>query len=271
MFKAYIREGHTLGWCTLLVMVTFLGLSGLTSCTQSPAVVVETSPIDAAKRRVVLHRWRAIAFRSRALLNGQEINPSVIETLTNEVTQFQSELARQPAVALPRRQRQEMAALTLHLKALLGKETPAVVLPFHRRGFTPRFQWPLKEVKIVSKFGLRVDPFDKDRRTFHNGVDLKAVKGEPVRPCDAGQVIEAGWRGDGCGLGVTLKHHGGFVSDYCHLSKIKAQVGQYVRRDTIIGEVGNTGRSTGYHLHWGMWRGGHAQNPLDLMKMNEQQ
>ena len=236
-------------------------------CTQKPSVVPETSPINAAKNRVMLHRWRHLAQKARAVLSLERVSPRDFRTLQSEVEQFVKSMAGESGVALPSHERRELNILVTRLKQPHNHvEAYEIEKPLAQRGSTSRFQWPLKEVRVLSNFGLRVDPFDKDRRTFHNGVDLKAVKGTPVRPCDAGRVIEAGWRDDGCGLGVTVQHRGGFVSDYCHLAEVHVQVGQYVQRDVVLGEVGNTGRSTGYHLHWSIWHSGRAQNPIELMK-----
>ena len=263
MGKQY-TQSHPYGFIgCMIATVIFSVFVGLVGCTKVQSTVPETSPVNAAKRRVLLKRWRALATHSRAILILRNMTQKAVKRLAATIAQFEVDRLEPPSVTLPSRERHALDGLKEKLKRI-GRSVvkPVVKIPRgHRSGL--RFQWPLPTVQVLSKFGLRVDPFDRDRRTFHNGVDLKATKGTPVRPCDAGRVVEAGWRDDGCGLGVTVEHAGGFVSDYCHLSKISTQVGQYLHRDAILGEVGNTGRSTGYHLHWGIWRGGHARNPLN--------
>ena len=243
----------------MMAVVIFSALVGLSGCTKAQSTLPETSPVNAAKRRVLLKRWRALAKHSRAILVRDNVSPKDVQKLAATIAQFEVDRLEPPSVALPSRERHALDGLKEKIKRIRRGAVKPIAKMRRRHHNGPRFQWPLPTVQVLSKFGLRVDPFDRDRRTFHNGVDLKASKGTPVRPCDAGRVVEAGWRGDGCGLGVTVEHSGGFVSDYCHLSKISTQVGQYLHRDAILGEVGNTGRSTGYHLHWGIWRGGRAQ------------
>jgi len=95
----------------------------------------------------------------------------------------------------------------------------------------------------------------------YNGVDLAAPTGTPIRASADGTVIIAkssGYNG-GYGLYVVIKHSNGTQTLYAHMSKIKVSVGQYVDQGEIIGAVGNTGRSTGPHLHFEV-RG--ARNPF---------
>ena len=102
--------------------------------------------------------------------------------------------------------------------------------------------------QISSGFGARRSPFS-GQTEFHRGVDIAARQGAKVMAPATGKVTQAGWRAV-CGRSVSLRHRGGFVTRFCHLSRVRVAVGSIVRRGQIIGNVGSTGRSTGPHLHY---------------------
>lgn len=99
-----------------------------------------------------------------------------------------------------------------------------------------------------SGFGTRNDPLN-NRTGIHEGIDLGAPIGTPVYATGDGIVAETGVKAR-YGLTVDIEHGNGLTTRYAHLSRIKVQPGQKVTRATIIGLVGNTGRSTGPHLHY---------------------
>jgi murein DD-endopeptidase MepM/ murein hydrolase activator NlpD len=99
----------------------------------------------------------------------------------------------------------------------------------------------------------------------HNGVDFKAPVGAPVYATAAGVVESAGNDGP-CGNRVAISHPGGITSIYCHLSRFAAglHVGQHVEQRQLIAYVGQTGRVTGPHLHFGIRRNGAFIDPMTL-------
>lgn len=99
-----------------------------------------------------------------------------------------------------------------------------------------------------SGFGTRNDPLN-NRTGIHEGIDLGAPIGTPVYATGDGIVAETGLKAR-YGLTIDIEHGNGLTTRYAHLSRIKVQPGQKVTRATIIGLVGNTGRSTGPHLHY---------------------
>ena len=99
-----------------------------------------------------------------------------------------------------------------------------------------------------SGFGTRNDPLN-NRTGIHEGIDLGAAIGTPVYATGDGVVLETGVKAR-YGLTIDIDHGNGLSTRYAHLSRIKVQPGQKVTRATIIGLVGNTGRSTGSHLHY---------------------
>lgn len=109
-------------------------------------------------------------------------------------------------------------------------------------------------------FGMRIDPFT-GRRQFHRGVDLAADIGTPVYATASG-VVSSVRRDVGLGKLIQIDHLHGYTTVYAHLSRIAVKRGQHVERGEIIGAVGNTGYSTGPHLHYEVHHQGRAQNPF---------
>ncbi len=107
---------------------------------------------------------------------------------------------------------------------------------------------------ITSRTGLRTDPFN-GRLTHHNGLDIAAPSGTPVKPVAAGTVIFSGWKG-GYGNTVILDHHDGMVTVYAHHSSNSVSEGDSVDVNSVIALTGSTGRSTGPHLHFEAWQKG---------------
>ncbi len=124
--------------------------------------------------------------------------------------------------------------------------------------------WPLAYGLITSRFGTRRDPIERDRWRFHAGLDRAAAPREPVYAAMAGQVIQAGWNG-GFGRMVKIRHAGGLETLYAHLEVILVEEGQFVSKGQIVGLLGKSGRTTGYHLHFAVYRDGKPIDPLDLL------
>jgi murein DD-endopeptidase MepM/ murein hydrolase activator NlpD len=115
------------------------------------------------------------------------------------------------------------------------------------RNSTPSIR-PLKGGFLSSRFGRRMDPFT-GTIVQHPGIDYRARTGNPVMSTAAGVVCRTG-RNGGYGLMIEIEHGSGFKTRYAHLSKILVSRGQKVKRGEIVGLVGNTGHSTGSHLHY---------------------
>ena len=114
---------------------------------------------------------------------------------------------------------------------------------------TLRFAQPVPGVRS-SSFGLR-RVFNGESRSPHSGMDIAAAVGTAVRTPLAGEVLTTGGYFFN-GNTVFVDHGGGFISMYCHLSKIGVEPGQKLEPGDKLGEVGMTGRVTGPHLHWGL-------------------
>jgi|GEM_PF-6472313 len=126
------------------------------------------------------------------------------------------------------------------------------------RAKTAHWVSPLKNVSVSSHFGTR-------NGDSHDGVDLRAGEGVSIRAVDQGRVIFASSRISGYGLMTILKHPSGLASVYAHQSRVFVKKGQYVKKGTLIGKVGQTGRASGPHLHFEIRDGVRALNPVLFM------
>jgi murein DD-endopeptidase MepM/ murein hydrolase activator NlpD len=114
---------------------------------------------------------------------------------------------------------------------------------------------------LNSSFGYRQDPID-DVRRFHQGQDITVPSGTPIfAPADG--VVKRAYYIGGFGNHVKLGHSSGYTTTFAHLSKIFVRHGQKINRGDIIGETGNTGRSTAPHLHYEVHFRGTPKNPID--------
>ena len=112
---------------------------------------------------------------------------------------------------------------------------------------------------ISDGFGWRSDPFTGERE-FHTGLDIVAAQGAPIRAPADGVVSLAG-RVAGYGRFLQISHGYGYQTRYGHLSEVLVKSGQRVRRGELLGRVGSTGRSTGPHLHYEVYKAGQRVNP----------
>jgi murein DD-endopeptidase MepM/ murein hydrolase activator NlpD len=122
---------------------------------------------------------------------------------------------------------------------------------------------PLDDYEITSPFGSRNDPINA-MTGIHEGLDMGASTGTPVAATGDGQVVWAGWR-DRYGNLVEIDHGNGLKTRYGHLSKVMVSTGAHVSRGSIIGLVGETGRTTGPHLHYEVRVGEQATNPMKFI------
>jgi len=120
--------------------------------------------------------------------------------------------------------------------------------------------------KLTSKMGFRIDPFTR-RMAYHSGIDIAGKLGTPVYAAQYGKVIYTGYRGN-YGKTVILLHPQGYTTLYAHLHRITVKRGQAVKQGERIGTMGNTGRSTGPHLHFEVHQNKKLIDPLKVIKMN---
>lgn len=131
--------------------------------------------------------------------------------------------------------------------------------------FKTPFAMPVKDsFRWTSGFGYRKDPKGYGTR-MHEGTDMAGSYGTPIYATADGVVVHAGWD-NGYGRLVKIKHEFGIETRYAHMSQIRVEVGQRVSRGDRIGDMGNSGRSTGTHLHYEVRLNGAAVNPMTFIK-----
>ena len=146
-------------------------------------------------------------------------------------------------------------------EVILTQPKPALML----KGTKPRprtlaygvFYWP-SSGRLTSRFGPRWGE-------RHSGIDIAASKGSPIKAADGGKVKFTGTSGN-YGKLVIIDHENGYTTYYGHMNTIKVKTGQRVARGDVIGTVGETGRTTGPHLHFEVRKNGVAVNPLNFLK-----
>lgn len=125
------------------------------------------------------------------------------------------------------------------------------------------FSWPIR-APITSWYGWRSDPFTGERK-FHNGLDISAALGTAVRAAMDGTVATTGYSA-GLGNYVIIRHHAGWQSVYGHLKSISVKAGQRVAAGQLVAHSGNTGYSTGPHLHFTVLKNGRTVNPYNVLR-----
>ena len=174
------------------------------------------------------------------------------------------------SVALIRQIKKEMAAypsfdLYPEWSNAYAHNYKNVVLPDSFKIDLSEFCMPTTNTKITSKFGPR-------RRRLHNGIDVKVYIGDTIRSAFSGKVrvVKDQGRRKGYGKYVIIRHENGLETVYAHLSKQLVKEDQYVEVGEVIGLGGNTGRSTGSHLHFETRFLGQAINPALLFDFEKQ-
>jgi len=142
-----------------------------------------------------------------------------------------------------------------------GAEKSSEINLWYRRD---TFIFPVHGRNINNSFGWRLDPFSEKYR-FHTGIDLIANVGTPVSAAMDGIVSETG-NDRMYGKYIIIRHNNFYHTLYAHLASVSVNQGDHVTHGDTIGNVGNTGYSTGPHLHFGVFKYGKAVNPLNLLE-----
>lgn len=138
---------------------------------------------------------------------------------------------------------------------IMNRNLQAEVLPAGR---------PISKGWISSQYGIRNDPFT-GKPEFHKGMDLAGKEGSDVVAVAAGVVTWAGKR-YGYGNLVEINHGKGYVTRYGHAKKVLVKVGDTVKKGQLVAEMGNTGRSTGPHVHFEVWLNGRTVDPMKYVQ-----
>lgn len=124
------------------------------------------------------------------------------------------------------------------------------------------FTWPV-EGKIISQFGKR-------RNRLHNGIDIRAQKGDPIHAAYSGIICFSGWGGRGYGRLIIIEHENSLRTYYAHNLNNLVEKGEYVEKGQMIALVGRSGRASNYHLHFEVRNSNKPINPLHFLPAIEQ-
>lgn len=202
-----------------------------------------------------LERWQSLRnFRETEAQSEQADNAERLQSRGGGVTS-----AAEVLLAMAR------AKLPLLHRQLEGEVEPALTKLIVRQETKPDGA-PLKAIdtEITSRFGLRSDPFGWGYE-FHQGIDFVAAYGSPIYATAPGIVEKAEWE-PGFGNHVIVDHGYGYQTLYGHLSDIKVEAGERIARFQVVGYLGNTGRSSGPHLHYSVFQNGQAVDPMKYLK-----
>ncbi len=150
-----------------------------------------------------------------------------------------------------------LAGLESRLRTVRGDVERREALAAATPSIWPAHGW------LTGSFGRRADPFNGEQG-YHEGIDISASKGQPVYATADGVVESAAYAGEYGNL-LVITHDFGLSTRYAHLSKFNAKPGDTVERGDVIGFIGSTGRSTGWHLHYEILANGKLINPLQLL------
>ena len=122
---------------------------------------------------------------------------------------------------------------------------------------------PVSNKKITSQFGYRVHPMTRELKK-HEGIDMKAKRGQAIYAAADGEVVEMGYH-QFLGNYIKIKHLLGFMSVYGHLEATKVEIDSHIYQGQLIGVCGDSGRTTGVHLHFSIIHHGQYLNPYSFI------
>ncbi len=200
------------------------------------------------------------------MLSGR-VDPEELEIATEEDPDPEMRTPEDPAVSDERtvgdegvRTRINTRGTTREFHFFAGDDFTAE----ERRAFLGiLFRAPLSQFRISSPFGSRPNPFT-GRMSFHTGLDMAAPHGTPVRAVREGTVVDAD-NDRVYGKYVIIEHDRVFTTFYGHMNEIRVDLGDTVQAGTVVGSVGNTGLSTGPHLHFEVRVRGEARDPAQFI------
>ncbi|WP_319370529.1 M23 family metallopeptidase [uncultured Ilyobacter sp.] len=145
-------------------------------------------------------------------------------------------------------------------------EERVVFNAYQRKTQELNFMWPLEKIAVTSNWGGRVDPITGNEGSKHNGIDLAAPIGTRVYSPESGVVRTARWI-RGYGKTIIIDHGNGYSTRFAHLSSYNIKEDDFVDRGSFIARTGNTGRSTGPHLHYEIRYEEQPLNPADFLDL----
>lgn len=199
--------------------------------------IFEANPIPDSARAKELEE--KIELSTIENMGDKELLVSIINTLNNLSSRIKVEKASYTEIDK-----------LVNNKELLLSHTPAIQ-PVSNKDLS----------RLASGFGRRIDPIYKTVK-MHAGLDFAAPQGTPIYATADGTVTTAGNTNNGYGNHVVINHGYGYETLFGHMVRVKARVGQAVKRGEVIGWVGSTGKSTGPHCHYEVHKNGQKVNPV---------
>ena len=203
-------------------------------------------------------KYHSTIKQTHTFLNDIRRQKTLAERAAKEMEEAQKAVGQ--TILTLMRQRKERDAAT---QKAGGKGSTDYLAGRMGRGRGSMFDWPLRG-PISSPFGSRTHPVFKTK-SFHSGLDISAPRGTAVKAAAPGEVLFEGWM-RGYGQVVIVDHGRDYSTVYAHMSSTRVREGTVVKAGTVIGTVGNTGTTTGYHLHFEVRIGSTAKSPLDYLK-----
>jgi murein DD-endopeptidase MepM/ murein hydrolase activator NlpD len=185
--------------------------------------------------------------KSRAMGGGNDVQRSAQNALSS-ITSPEDTFGLLRMLLETVESRLQVVSHTVDRRNALANATPAM---------WPSYGW------ITSHMGMRTDPITGGQ-DFHPGLDIAGERGQPVIATAAGKVTHASYSGNYGNL-IIINHGFGLETHYGHLLSYKVKAGDQVKRGDQIGQIGATGRTTGYHLHYEVLANGKLLNPLQLL------
>lgn len=218
----------------------------------SMEIALEQRAIEAKKAQVE-EKYREIRKLQQKAYAEQQKVESKVKTTQLELAKIQNDRARlEKALAEYEKTSREIEA---QIRRSQANTTKALG--------TGQFIWPARG-RISSPFGWRTHPVLKTKK-YHSGIDIAVSSGTPVLAADDGVVLVSGWRG-GYGYFLAIDHGKGISTCYGHNSQLLVKVGERVVKGQRVSLSGNTGLSTGPHLHFEVRVNGSPSNPLQYLK-----
>jgi murein DD-endopeptidase MepM/ murein hydrolase activator NlpD len=225
------------------------------------ADIVTATQMNLETEKIALEEVRSQLTADEKLLQEKRVQyDDLLYELEQKSEEFEVLLAE--SEILQEELMQEIAAKEVELKeAKYDEHLRRLALQGDNPPSNATWITPVSGYRLTSAFGMRKHPVLGVKR-MHNGVDMACAAGTPIYATRAGTVTRTAYQANGAGNYVSINHLDGFASVYMHMTHYVVSQGQSVSQGQLIGYVGNTGISTGDHLHFGISYAGTYVNPL---------
>ena len=208
-----------------------------------------------------MERWNQLSHQELITQHGYTENPDGTLTPPPVTPTTPVQVPTQPHPTYPSQPSQTVPTPSVPAPTVADANCADRNTSFENRGIP--YKNPLGHIVCISSpYG----PRDLFGRKFHYGVDFAAPSGSPVYSPANGTVTMVFIQNPSCGNGVVIEHSSGYSTKYCHFSSVAVKKGDKVAAGCLIGKSGNTGQSTGPHLHYSVLKDGNAVDPVDFIE-----